>query len=264
MGADEQDGPAAEAELQFEHAEFGEEKAGIGCAVCKQPIAGTYFQAGPATLCPGCRLALEQAQNRKPGLGGFLRACVYGALAAVAGSLLYFGISALTGYNFGLIAIVVGVFVGQAVRKGSGGRGGLLYQLLAVFLTYSSIVTTYIPYIVHDLAEQEKREDTAAAAAQVPAPGASKAAASRPEATQKELSPAGKAAGFSLALVFLFCMAFAVPFLSLGEGGHGVMGLIIIAIGLMEAWKANRWVQVTFSGPFEIRPVAPVAPSAGS
>ena len=34
--------------------------------------------------------------------------------------------------------------MGKAVRKGTGNRGGAFYQLLAVFLTYSSIVAMHV------------------------------------------------------------------------------------------------------------------------
>ncbi len=53
----------------------------------------------------------------------------------------------LTGYEFGLIAILVGYAVGIAVRRGSSGRGGWPYQLLAVGLTYASIVGSYLPLV---------------------------------------------------------------------------------------------------------------------
>ena len=50
-----------------------------------------------------------------------------------------------TGWNFSLVAILVGYTVGGAVRTGSDDRGGLFYRLLAVFLTYSAIVGMFVP-----------------------------------------------------------------------------------------------------------------------
>ena len=38
----------------------------------------------------------------------------------------------VTGWNIGLVAIVVGFMVGGAVRKGTGNRGGMLYQFLTL------------------------------------------------------------------------------------------------------------------------------------
>jgi hypothetical protein len=109
--------------------------------------------------------------------------------------------------------------VGGAVRAGSRGRGGWLYQGLAMFLTYGSIVSSYVP----DLLKEQ------------------------PES-----------AGFSrlLLVALIFVFAFAVPFLG---GFQNVIGLIIIGIGLYEAWKLNRRVELTLSGPYRVASRAPTS-----
>ncbi len=56
-------------------------------------------------------------------------------------------------------------------------------------------------------------------------------------------------AGAGLALVLLFAIAFAAPFLG---GFENFMGWIIIAIGLYEAWKLNRREKLDFEGPFRV------------
>src|SRR5207248_894584 len=59
----------------------------------------------------------------------------------------------VTGYELGLIAIVVGLLVGGAVRKASHGRGGAVYQTIAIFMTYAAIVFNYTPdlfKIIHE------------------------------------------------------------------------------------------------------------------
>ena len=71
---------------------------------------------------------------------------------------IWYAVRALTGYEVGLIAIIVGLLVGGAVRKGSKRRGGRLYQTLAVLLTYASIVSTYVPDIVGELKKLEGPE----------------------------------------------------------------------------------------------------------
>src|SRR2546422_2854982 len=63
----------------------------------------------------------------------------YTTLFRSLGAGLYFGIEAATGYELGLVAVVVGLMVGGAVRKGSNGRGGWRYQALAMFLTYCAV-----------------------------------------------------------------------------------------------------------------------------
>jgi hypothetical protein len=57
-----------------------------------------------------------------------LRAALFGIGAGILGAAIYYGVLALTGYNIGLVAIGVGILVGRAVRKGSGGFGGRGYQ----------------------------------------------------------------------------------------------------------------------------------------
>jgi hypothetical protein len=43
---------------------------------------------------------------------------------------------------------------------------------------------------------------------------------------------------------------------------HNPLSIIIIGIGLWEAWKFTRAVKVEFKGPFTVAPSPPVAPAA--
>src|SRR5579871_2160204 len=124
-------------ELQFDEAEFAAPAAGVPlCAACQQTIPDHYFQVNGAVLCERCSTAVRASLTGGSSLRRFVKAGFYGFGAAVAGFALYFGVLKLTGMEIGLISIVVGFMVGAAVRKGSEGRGGALYQLTAVFLTY--------------------------------------------------------------------------------------------------------------------------------
>jgi hypothetical protein len=107
----------------------------------------SYYEVNGQITCERCQGALAAAQ-RAPHLGPFLRATALGILAAVVGSVLYYAVAKLTGYELGLIAIVVGLLVGLAVRRGSRSRGGWRYQALAIFLTYASIASTYVPRVL--------------------------------------------------------------------------------------------------------------------
>jgi hypothetical protein len=42
---------------------------------------------------------------------------------------------------------------------------------------------------------------------------------------------------------------YALPFLA---GFQNILGLIIIAIGLYEAWKLNQRAKLTVAGPFKV------------
>lgn len=131
-------------ELDFEKAEFDAPSAPT-CAGCQRPITDGYYTLGPQLVCPDCRL--RAAESRPPGnaLARVFGAVLLGTLAAAAGCGLWMVVTELTGYEIGLIAIAVGFLVGRAVHVGSRRTGGLVYQLLAVFLTYTAIVMTYVP-----------------------------------------------------------------------------------------------------------------------
>jgi hypothetical protein len=74
-------------------------------------------------------------------VGRGLKAFVFGTIGAVLGAILYYAIIRITGWNIGLVAVVVGLMIGGAVKAGSGNRGGRFYQFLAVFLTYSAMAS---------------------------------------------------------------------------------------------------------------------------
>ena len=173
----------------------------------------------------------QQPQFDRSSGGRVVRAVGAGLGAAFIGSLVYFLVSALTGYEFGLIAIAVGWGVGVAVRWGSNGRGGRRYQVLAAALTYLAIVSTYIPPIIEEVLapaalEEEAVHELALAAAISPV--------AEPEepATIRDLV---------MGSVFLIALAAAAPFLA---GAENVIGLLIIGIGLWQAWKLNRFQEL--------------------
>jgi hypothetical protein len=116
------------------------------CTNCSSEITSVYHEANGQVVCADCRATLEDVM-RGVGSGGgrFGRALIFGLIGAAVGSGIYYGVLALTGYEIGLIAIVVGWLVGKGVSTGANHRGGWLYQALAIGLTYVAIVSTYIP-----------------------------------------------------------------------------------------------------------------------
>ena len=257
--------PADQSPIQFDKAELA--GAAANCTSCRSPITGTYFEANGNVVCARCRAQLQWEESHGSGVGRFVKASFFGTLAAALGSAIYYGVAALTNMEFGLIAIVVGLMVGAAVKHGSRGRGGWLYQGLAIFLTYTSIVSTYIPPILKAFKEQSAKQEAAAGSpapqtAPTPAPGptAQPVAATQPAAaaSPEPQLPGGPLVGVLLALAFLFALAFAAPFLG---GLENIMGIIIIFIGLYEAWKINRRVPLVINGPYRVgaKPAAPGA-----
>lgn len=132
--------------LQFDNAEY-EQPPGSGatCIACKQPIIGEYFETHGRPLCPICKAAIDRELRGGLGIVRFFRAFFGGLVGAIVGAGIYFAVAKLTGYELGLIAIVVGLVVGVGVRWGCGGRGGWLYQAMAMVLTYFAIIATHVP-----------------------------------------------------------------------------------------------------------------------
>jgi hypothetical protein len=220
--------------LQFDRAEYDNAPAQTECAECNAPLAGFYYDVNGRTVCEPCRYAVESRFTTGSAAGRLLRATGAGVVAAALGAGLYYAIAALTGYEFGLIAIVVGWAVGAAVNWGSNGRGGWAYQTLAIGLTYFAIVSTYIPPILEELRSANVVEASAAAGAD-------------PGAAVESVPPA-------VLTVLVIVIAVAAPFLG---GLQNIIGLVIIGIGLYEAWKLNRRTELTISGPHNLaRPAA--------
>ncbi len=297
-GGPEEGGPATSAELQFEQAEYDEAVApSLACCECKQEITGEYYLINGGYFCSSCRWAREGSiEPERSALGGLLRAALYGSGAVAVGTAIYFGISWATGYEFGLIAVVVGWMVGKAVLRGSGNRGGRAYQTLAVFLTYCAIVLSYVPSIITaiEAANQEQQQQSelgqaeATAAGDPAEPGAEAAAeatsdpipvedglpadqepppaestpteaiAIASEAADSESVTAGELA---IGITFIFLIVLAAPFLA---GWENIMGLVIIGIGLYEAWRHSARRDDRIEGPFTAGAPPSPAPETAS
>ena len=137
----ENEGPEVEgAELQFDQAEpAAPAPSGPTCAACNRPIEDQYFEINGKVICTSCRQHIEASLRGGSGLARLLKASLFGLGAAILGAVIYFAFVKATDANWSLVAILVGFMVGGAVRKGTGNRGGLLYQILALLLTYFAI-----------------------------------------------------------------------------------------------------------------------------
>jgi hypothetical protein len=230
-------------DLQFDRAQF-EAPAPTACAFCAQPLSGSYFEVNGRMACERCRYKAEEEWNSGSGMVRFLKAAAFGIGAGIVGALVYWGIAEAFEIQLSLISIAVGWLVGVGVRAGSQGRGGWLYQLLAVFLTYTSIVASYAPSIVREIREGAQKADAQAAPA-------STAAATTPTTTDKEKPSAVQ---LIVGAILLTVLVYASPFLIVvGHGnGQGVMGLVIIGIGLWQAWSVNRKATLEIAGPFSL------------
>jgi hypothetical protein len=271
--------PGAPADLQFDEAELATPApSGPTCQMCKQQILDDYFEANGKIFCGACRQRIEAAFRGGSPLGRVAKATVLGTIAATVGAFLYYIVSRLTGYNIGLIAVVVGFMVGGAVRKGTGNRGGLFYQLLAVFLCYTGIGLMHLMFAQLGTGEKvpEPEPEKPAVVAQKGAPDRQAATADRepappkpapqPEAAGAKVAQANEAPGAPkpmsrtklavlLAVVYLF-MLYASPVF------HAYLAPIsglIYCFALWEAWKINKAAKLSFAGPFRVSAHAPPA-----
>jgi len=87
-----------------------------------------------------------------------LRGAALGVLAAAVGAGIYYAIAEVTGYEFGLMSIVLGLMVGFAVRRGARARGGWRYQTLAMFLCYAAICATYVPRVISRSGSRKRKQ----------------------------------------------------------------------------------------------------------
>src|SRR5262245_33953843 len=107
---------AADQPLQFERAEYAAPAASsLTCSVCKNPIQQQYHVLNGNTICETCRFQIEAALAGGSTVSRLGRATLFGLGAAAAGCAIYFAVSKLTGYEFSLIAILIGYMVGRAV-----------------------------------------------------------------------------------------------------------------------------------------------------
>lgn len=248
--------------LQFDRAEGAAPATAAACGFCQQPISGTYFEINGQVACMRCRGQIMAAWNRGSPGKRFAKALGLGGAAALLGAALYFGIEALTGYEFGLVAVVVGLLVGSAVRKGSNSRGGWRYQALAMFLTYSAVVATDSSLIVRELSARFR----ARADSIKPSPDSIPALAGtaslstlntlRSDSALKPARPRPGALTLTLGLVVLLAVAYAAPILI---GISSPLHLVIAGFALYEAWKLNRGVALRVTGPSQA-----AAPSAAA
>lgn len=247
---------------------------GPTCTSCSKEIPDLYHERNGAIICSPCRARMTDEMHGGLGLRRGFRALRFGCFGAMLGAAAWYFVLARFDMELGILAIAVGYLVGKGVQLGSRGRGGWKYQTLAVALTYSAIVVTYIPFIARGIVrggDQTSFADTRAVAG---APAAevlvdaitptllerSVAAADQDGDGDVSELEAERMAGMSqprgfmiLTLIFgavlFFVMAAAAPILA---GFDDIIGLIIIGYALFEAWRLNRRDGIRFAGPFRV------------
>jgi hypothetical protein len=241
--------------LQFDRVEptgAGSAQPGVVCTACQRPLTDTYFEANGQVVCPSCRSAIAAEWNRGGAAGRFAKALGLGVAAMIVCSILWYAVLKLTDSQWGILAIVVGLVVGGAVRKGSNGRGGWRYQALAIFLTYTAIVSSYVPFIIEGMRQDAAQVAPADSSASAVPPATSGDSVATTAATTAAAAPIGVLA-LLVALVALVAILYATPFLM---GIENLIGLLIIGFALYEAWKLNGKTELRITGPYRVADAA--------
>jgi hypothetical protein len=158
--------------------------------------------------------------------GSFFKALGLGTAAGAVGAAVYYAIRSATGYDLALITIVVGIIVGIGVRRGAGGSQSAVYRAMAVGITWVAMCSTYIPDVLKGF-----RED-------------------------------GSQIG-AIQVIFAAVLSLGVPYFMIK--GAEVLGLIIFAVGIWEAWRRSAPPTFQVAGPFQLAPSAtPSAPEPAS
>ncbi|MDB4892799.1 MAG: hypothetical protein JWL61_4654 [Gemmatimonadetes bacterium] len=243
--------------LQFESAHAGEAPTTV-CTSCSEPIRGVYHEANGNVVCSRCRGKLEVLIASTGGMRRFRRAAGFGLGAAIGCAVAYGAFRAYSDWDSSLIAIFVGLAVGKAVFVGAERRGGRRYQVLAALLTYFAIASSYVPLAVKELKERPsaaadsskaatKRDSTTAAAAELPT------------ATKKTADKPMGFGGFLVGVGALMLLVLALPIM---VGMGSIISVVILALGLVQAWRMNKAVTINVSGPYRIADPASAAEPA--
>lgn len=250
--------PPADPTPQFATAEY----AGSGgvCKSCHQAISGTYYRINGSLACGHCTTQL-QTQLPKDSHAAFVRALTFGMAAAIAGLIGYAAFGIITGISIGYVSLAVGWLVGKAMRTGSGGVGGLRYQVAAAAFTYAAVAMAAIPVyfsqISKDKAARPPHVKSAPASPGTPADDAEGDDSGPSSATATPALQAKPRVNPFKAFGLLALLGLASPFLELQDPVHGAIGLVILFVGMRFAWQQTGAPKIDIVGPFQSRAPAP-------
>lgn len=220
--------------LQFDKAEF----SGRQCGFCSQAIEVSYYQFGADTVCSACAAVIAR-KLEKPGKPELMRASLYGFGAAFAAAIVM-GIVLLWGWQLALLSIFAGSMIAKAMKHATAQRGSRALQVWAVAFTYFACTASFAPVIVRGLFERAQEQDKKAEKE-----GKKKAAELKQKLPTKE---AFIAVGAGTVLIVGISML--SPFLMITDGISGILNILIIGFGLMQAWKAAAPIGIPLLGPY--------------
>jgi len=215
------------------------------CTACKGPLGDLYYTAGVAKICARCRDGVQEHLEQGSSSGRFLLALLLGGLAALVGGSIWATITYKSeGTVYGIVAIGLGYLIGLAVRKGSAGRGGRTYQVLAIVLTYLGVAIGYFGAAIPELVKPRTAQAVGEKAKKSEGPDAAK-----PETGTKPVPAGPESLGCLMGLVLIAGVCLGSPVFVAMESP---ITLLFLAIALWEAWKLNKGVALQLKGPFRV------------
>ena len=224
----------------------------VVCAGCHARLEAEYYEINGRPFCADCREKIEAVAETPRGLLPLAIAAIFGLGAALAGAAIYYAVIAVTNFEIGLVAILIGYMVGYAVRKGAGGRGGLRFQILAAVLTYGAVGLAYTSLAVKAGIDERRaaHANSAQASADAPSPGAEASSGTAPATPST-----------ALFLAYAAWLVASLPVLVvIGSMPSGVINALIIFFGIRQAMRMTAAPVLQVGGPFRIG-TSPSAPT---
>ena len=246
-------------ELQFDRVETTDTQAderaegpAVTCAVCGKSVGSDYYHVNDKPVCGRCRHVVLSSAETPRTAGPLIRAGLLGLVAAVAGAAIYYAVIAITNFEIGLVAILIGYMVGYMVRKGAGGRGGRRFQIVAVVLTYWAVGLAYTPLAFKGMSDDDQSEQS----------DATPAALDSTIATSKADDETADGGSVLKAFAMLSALVFALPVISIAQSmPGGILSALIIFIGLRQAWSMTAAHKLEVSGPYRVGSGPAAAPA---
>jgi hypothetical protein len=247
----------------------------VVCSSCQRTIATTYFDVNGQPFCGSCRTIVQSQAQTPRGVGPLLRAAFFGLGAGIVGAAIYYAVIAITNFEIGLVAILIGYMVGYSVRKGARDRGGLRFQVLAALLTYASVAMAYAPLAVSQAFEEgaksaQTESNSAPSGAQPADATATESGATLPISDPDSnpdgadsADPAGTAAplgagGLVLALATVAGLIAILPVVVVfGSLPSGLISALIIGVGMRQAWTMTGNPPIAIRGPYRVGGTTP-------
>jgi hypothetical protein len=104
-------------------------------------------------ICSNCAADFERALQAETENPKVIVALLVGVVAALAASLIWYAVVAITDYKLGIIAVGVGWLIGQAVVFGSGRKRGPALQAISVGITIVAMALSEYLIVRHFVVE---------------------------------------------------------------------------------------------------------------